>query len=82
MEHLKKMNIEGGCKIVHVYREQNQVADELAKLALCGETEWIEFYKPPPDAKDGFAMTLWVSVQNELFGLTISSFVSCLVPTP
>nr|GLL47930.1 hypothetical protein Itr_chr14CG27040 [Ipomoea trifida] len=47
MEHLMKMNIKGGCKIVHVYREQNQVADELAKLAFCGETDWIEFYKSP-----------------------------------
>nr|GMC60084.1 RnaseH [Ipomoea batatas] len=76
MEHLKKMNIEGGCKIVHVYREQNQVADELAKLALCGETDWIEFYKPPPGCKRRVCNDL-MGV-SELSGLTISSFVFCL----
>nr|GMC83735.1 ribonuclease H [Ipomoea batatas] len=51
MEHLRKMNIEGGCKTVHVYREQNQVANELAKLALCGETDGIEFDESPPECR-------------------------------
>nr|GMD37557.1 RnaseH [Ipomoea batatas] len=47
-------------RISHIYREQNSVADGLAKLALTGDSEWMKFDQPPPGCRN--------RVSNDLLG--------------
>nr|GMD98062.1 ribonuclease H [Ipomoea batatas] len=52
MESIRKNILEdGGGRFVHIYREQNFVADKLAKLALISTADWMEFDNPPPECR-------------------------------
>nr|GLL24740.1 hypothetical protein DM860_010389 [Ipomoea trifida] len=53
-DFLRKNIMEQGVdRVVHVYREQNQVADRLAKFVLLGKADWIEFDEPHPCCCNG-----------------------------
>nr|GMD37583.1 Non-LTR retroelement reverse transcriptase-like, putative [Ipomoea batatas] len=55
-------------RISHIYREQNSVADGLAKLALTGDSEWIEFDQPPLGCRNRVSNYL-LGVSPEMFNM-------------
>lgn len=39
-------------KVTHVLREQNEIVDVLAKIAIGKRCDWIEFFDPPIEVRD------------------------------